>query len=68
MLVKWGTDVADSMGLECFIEGTIVAKRLYEKHGFLAIPNEWIVIPVPERWRERPEIRYIFYGRPVKMN
>ncbi len=66
MLVKWGTDIADSMGVRCYIEGTVLAKPLYEKHGFVAC-EDWIVIPVPEKWKGRPEIRYFFYERPAKI-
>lgn len=66
MLVEWGTDIADAMGVESIIEGTIIARRLYEKHGFVVTPNEWIHVPVPEKWKSRPEIRYFFYERPAK--
>lgn len=51
MLVKWGTDIADAMGFESFIEGTVMARRLYEKNGFSVIQNEWITIPVPDKWK-----------------
>ncbi|KAF8867266.1 hypothetical protein BDZ45DRAFT_609538 [Acephala macrosclerotiorum] len=66
MLVKWGTEIADSMGVESFIEGTIIAQPLYESCGFKTAPGDWIVIPVPEKWKERPEIKYFFYERPSK--
>lgn len=66
MLVKWGTDIADEMGVESFIEGTITARCLYEKRGFVVSPNEWIHVPVPEKWKSRPEIQYFFYERPAK--
>lgn len=66
MLVKWGTDIADAMGLESFIEGTVMARRLYEKNGFSVMQNEWITIPVPDKWKSRPEIAYLFYKRPPK--
>jgi len=58
--------MADMMGVKSFIEGTIIARRLYEKHGFVVTPNEWIHVPVPEKWKSRPEIRYFFYERPAK--
>ncbi|TVY45262.1 hypothetical protein LOCC1_G002909 [Lachnellula occidentalis] len=66
MLVKWGTDIADSMGVDSFIEGTITARPLYEKNGFVVSPNKWIVIPVPDKWKSRPEIKFFFYERPAK--
>jgi hypothetical protein len=62
MLVKWGTDIADSVGAECFIEGTLIARPLYGKNGFVVTPNDWIEVPVPEKWKSRPEIRYCCYS------
>lgn len=63
MLVKLGTEIADSLRLESFIEGTAAAKPLYESCGFNAVPT---VVPVPEKWKDRPEIRYFFYERAKK--
>lgn len=31
---EWGTERADKLGLESFIESTEVARTTYEKHGF----------------------------------
>lgn len=61
MLVKWGTEIADSLGVESFIDGTAAGKPLYERFGFKA--DDWIVVPVPEKWKDKPEIRYFFYER-----
>ncbi|TVY50430.1 hypothetical protein LCER1_G006416 [Lachnellula cervina] len=66
MLVKWGTDIADAMGVDSFIEGTVIARPLYEKNGFVVSPNNWIVVPVPDKWKSRPEIRFFFYERPAR--
>ncbi|KAI1393378.1 uncharacterized protein F4822DRAFT_10146 [Hypoxylon trugodes] len=33
-LVEWGTSAADELGLKSVVEGTPVARRLYEKCGF----------------------------------
>lgn len=60
MLMKWGTEKADSLGLGCYIDGTAIGKRLYESHGFKAEPT---VVPVPEKWKDKPEIKYFFYVR-----
>lgn len=65
MLVKWGTDIADAMGVKAFIEGTIFAKKLYESHGFVA-SEDWIMVPVEEKWKDRPVIKYFAYERPVQ--
>ena len=66
MLVKWGTEIADSMRVECFIEGTALAKRLYESCGFVTVPKEMITIPVPDKFKNKPVIQYYFYERPAK--
>ncbi|KAI4129551.1 MAG: hypothetical protein LQ338_002187 [Usnochroma carphineum] len=34
MLVQWGTQKADELGLEAFVESTADGKPLYAKHGF----------------------------------
>ncbi|KAI9744830.1 MAG: hypothetical protein M1818_001755 [Claussenomyces sp. TS43310] len=34
LLMKWGTETADEMGLECFVESTEDGRGLYEAHGF----------------------------------
>jgi hypothetical protein len=36
-MLKWGTDKADELGLEAFIESTDIARTAYEKHGFYVI-------------------------------
>jgi GNAT superfamily N-acetyltransferase len=66
MLVKWGTEIADAMRVECFIEGTALAKRLYESCGFVTVPKGMITIPVPEKFMDKPVIQYYFYERPAK--
>lgn len=65
MLVKWGTDIADAMGVTAIIEGSVAAKKLYESHGFVA-SGDWIAVPVDERWRDRPLVGCFFYERPAK--
>jgi len=66
ILMEWGTAIADEMKVEAFIEGTIHAKHLYEKNGFVVTPNEYIKIPVPGKWRDRPLIQFFFFERPAK--
>ena len=34
MLVKWGTNKADELGLDCYLEGSSQGRGLYEKHGY----------------------------------
>ncbi|KAF2261927.1 hypothetical protein CC78DRAFT_336922 [Lojkania enalia] len=34
MLIQWGVDKADELGVEAYLDGTTIGKSLYEKHGF----------------------------------
>ncbi|KAG4432033.1 hypothetical protein IFR05_012472 [Cadophora sp. M221] len=63
MLVQWGCDIADKMGVEAFIEGTFIARRLYESCGFVATPTDWIFVDVPEKWKHKSQIKYYFFER-----
>lgn len=42
MLVRWGCEKADAMGLECFLEASPAGKALYERAGFRAV-EEFVV-------------------------
>ncbi|KAL2062996.1 hypothetical protein VTL71DRAFT_6068 [Oculimacula yallundae] len=66
MLVQWGCDIADKMNVEAFIEGTAIARRLYESCGFVATPSEWTIVDVPEKWKHRPQVKYYFMERQPK--
>ncbi|KAH7323731.1 acyl-CoA N-acyltransferase [Rhexocercosporidium sp. MPI-PUGE-AT-0058] len=63
MLVQWGCDIADKMGVEAFIEGTSIARRLYESCGFVATPTDWVFVDVPGKWKDMPQIKYYFFER-----
>ena len=65
MLVKWGTDIADSLGMKAFVQGSRRGKTLYERHGF--VDNEgWIKVPVTEKHKDRPECGWFNLERPAK--
>ena len=34
MLIRWGTDMADSLGIHAYLESSPMARELYAKHGF----------------------------------
>ncbi|TAQ86669.1 hypothetical protein B7494_g5028 [Chlorociboria aeruginascens] len=34
MLIEWGLERADQMGVEAYLEASPVGKRIYERHGF----------------------------------
>jgi GNAT superfamily N-acetyltransferase len=36
-LVKWGTDLADEQGIECYLEASIEGRPLYERLGFRVV-------------------------------
>lgn len=66
MLVNWGCAIADEMNVEAFIEGTAIARHLYESCGFVATPDEWVYVDVPDQWRGRPKIKYYFMERAAR--
>jgi hypothetical protein len=35
--MKWGTDKADELGIECYVESSPEGKGLYEKFGFRTV-------------------------------
>ncbi|KAF2120754.1 hypothetical protein BDV96DRAFT_274845 [Lophiotrema nucula] len=39
MLLKWGLDMADELGLETYLDTTPVARRLYERSGFVLVKD-----------------------------
>ena len=65
MLVKWGTDIADSLGMKSFVQGSRRGKPLYERHGFVD-KEGWITVPVTERHKDRPECGWFNLERPAK--
>ena len=36
LIVKWGTERADKMGLESFVDATNLGAELHKRHGFVA--------------------------------
>jgi GNAT superfamily N-acetyltransferase len=65
MLLKWGTDIADTLGLKAFVQGSRVGKRFYERHGFVDTEG-WITVPVSEKFKDRPAVGWYNLERPAK--
>ncbi|RFU29815.1 hypothetical protein B7463_g6520, partial [Scytalidium lignicola] len=63
LIMKWGTELADYLGYEAFIEASGYGRHLYETWGFVATPDEWVVIPVPDKWREKVELKCYWMER-----
>ena len=62
MLMKWGTALADELGVESWVQATPMAKPLYLRHGFEVFKEVLLVPDVDEsektdEWR-RLEERY----------
>ena len=60
MLMEWGTQTADRLGVDCFVEASQTGVPLYLRHGFEIIENR-LVKPgrkeeeKSEEWREMEE-------------
>jgi len=65
MLMKWGTDIADSLGYTAFVQGTHVGKPFYESHGFVNSVG-WTTVPVAEKHKDRPSCGWFSLLRPAK--
>jgi GNAT superfamily N-acetyltransferase len=65
MLVKWGTDIADNLGLKAFVQASRLGKHLYESHGFVD-KEGWITVPVSEKHSSKPEVAWFNLERPAK--
>ncbi|KAI8960218.1 hypothetical protein F5Y11DRAFT_272214 [Daldinia sp. FL1419] len=61
-LVEWGTKAADERGLQAVVEGTPVARRLYEKCG-LRTKIEEMSFDVGEEFADRKKPKLIFMVR-----
>lgn len=49
MLMNWGTNKADSEGLEAFIEASPMGKLLYANHGFQVVGTGVVTPQVDEK-------------------
>lgn len=72
-LVEWGTNTADELGVESFVESTEDGRPLYLRHGF-HVTNEFDLAPKKENpgeeWKKldkklRPMHGY-FMWRPIR--
>lgn len=41
MMMKWGLDKADAMGLDSFVEATEAGYELYKATGFITVDDFW---------------------------
>ena len=57
LLLEEGLRRVDSAGVPCTVDSTPLAKRLYERFGFDVVRDT--SLEVPERWAQRPRVRYI---------
>lgn len=65
MLMKWGCDIADSLGLSAFVQATHEGQHLYGKFGFVD-KEGWITFPVSEKHKGKPEAGCFNLDRPAK--
>ncbi|KAH8781898.1 acyl-CoA N-acyltransferase [Hyaloscypha finlandica] len=64
LLVQWGTEKADELGLRTFVEASYFGRPLYEKFGFVV--GEHVLLEggnVKEEWREYGQIGYYWMER-----
>ncbi|WEW56788.1 hypothetical protein PRK78_002242 [Emydomyces testavorans] len=49
MLMEWGTQKADSLSLECWLDASDYGRPLYEKHGFIYIMDHFLEPDIDEK-------------------
>jgi GNAT superfamily N-acetyltransferase len=67
LLVQWGTEKADELGLRTFVEASYSGRPLYEKFGFVV--GEHVLLEggnVKEEWRGYGQIGYYWMERPER--
>lgn len=63
MLVKWGTEVADSLGLKAYVQGSGMGAPMYKRHGF---EGDEHVQANEGKWKDKPETRFFRLERQPK--
>ena len=63
MLVQWGIDQADALGVPAFVEASEQGVFLYKSKGFVIDEQVWFS---DERWPEKERVHYAFMSRPIK--
>lgn len=64
MMIKWGVDKADELGLEAYHESSIEAKPLYERFGYKAIKEVKFDMAEYGRPDLGVDTNYIMYRKP----
>lgn len=64
MLVKWGVEVADRMGVDAVIESSSEGAGLYKQEGFMQLDE--YDLPLPDKWKDRPKQRVRWMEKPAK--
>ena len=57
MLVEWGLQKADELGLEAFVESTLDGKPLYESCGFTTMNEFDLRTSLPEETEELKKLQ-----------
>lgn len=64
-LVKWGTKLADEMGVEAVVESSVFGKGLYEKNGYVFVKD--VVARAPDaKWKDKSFGGFAWMVRPKK--
>ena len=66
MMMKWGLDKADALGLDAFVEATEAGYEMYKAAGFITVDGFWADAendtPTQE-WKElREELKFPMHG------
>lgn len=66
MLVRWGTERADALGIRCFVESSEEGLGLYRACGFVERERVWLEGgKVKDEWKDYGSIGYSWMEREV---
>jgi hypothetical protein len=67
LLVEWGAKKADEMGVTCFVEASLVGRRLYEGCGFVVKEDVKLEgANIKEEWKDYETIEFLWMERASK--
>lgn len=67
LFVRWGTEQADMLGLECCVESSLRAEQFYAGHEFVAVERCSFPPSGDEvRWKDKAVQEYVWMIRPAR--
>lgn len=56
--MKWGTERADAMGMETWLDATDLGRRGYERYGFMVVVDRYLDPPMPDNLSKEEQVEW----------